>query len=254
MPFQVSSSSIVCGKKIAEWTFSFSMSRLAKTQNSPHSSPTLEFMKTTFSGFVQSMGDAVASASDAATTAVSASLTTAKNSAEKAGHSALEFGMSAGEALGGVAHAASSFTSRAGESVSDGAAKSFAAVKSGAIAAGESVATGAKSAAIGLGAVADSAGHALGQLGVLVGDLNGDGKVDIEDAKIAAAKMRDVAGATAAELGQLGKSALQSQLVKDTAAGAVVGGVLASAIPFVGTFTGATVGAAVGAYKSIGKK
>jgi hypothetical protein len=89
---------------------------------------------------------------------------------------------------------------------------------------------------------------------VLVGDLNGDGKVDIEDAGIAAAKMRDVAGAAAAELGQLGKSALQSQLVQDAAAGAVVGGVLASAIPFVDTLTGATVGAAMGAYKGIGKQ
>jgi hypothetical protein len=211
-------------------------------------------MRTTFPGFVQSVGDAVASATDAATTAVSASLTAAKNSVEKVGHSALDSGTSAGEAHGSAAHAASGFTSRAGESILDSVAKSLAAVKSGAIAAGESVAAGAKSAAIRIGAVADSAGHALGQLGVLVGDLNGDGKVDIEDAKIAAAKMRDVTGAAAAEFGQLGKSALQSQPVKDAAAGAVVGGVLASAIPFVGTLTGATVGTALGAYKSIGKK
>jgi hypothetical protein len=192
-------------------------------------------------------GDIFASATDAA-------LASAKNSAERVGHSALEFGTSVGEALGGVADAASSFTSRASESVSDGADKSLAAVKSAAIVAGESAAAGARSAAIGLGAVADSAGHALWQLGILVGDLNGDGKVDIEDAKIAAARMRDVTGAAAAELGQLGKSALQSQLVQKAAAGAVVGGVLASAIPFVGTLTGATVGAAVGAYKSVGKK
>jgi hypothetical protein len=60
----------------------------------------------------------------------------------------------------------------------------------------------------------------------------------------------------AEELGQLGKSALQSKLVQDAAAGAVVDGVLASMIPIpiLSTVTGATVGAALGVYKSIGKK
>jgi len=53
-------------------------------------------MKTTFPGFVQSVGDAVALATDTATTVVSASLTTTKNSAEKVGNSAREFGASAG--------------------------------------------------------------------------------------------------------------------------------------------------------------
>jgi len=209
-------------------------------------------MKSIFSDFVKSVGDAVASATDTA----SASLTTAKNSAEKVGHSALEFGTSAGEALGGVANAASNFTARAGESISDSAFKSLSVVKSGAMAAGESATAGAKSAGTALGVAADSAGNALGALGVLVGDLNGDGKVDFEDAKIAAAKVRDVAGVAAEELGQLGKTTLQSKLVQDAAAGAVVGGVLASMIPIpiISTVAGATVGAAVGAYKSIGKK
>ena len=213
-------------------------------------------MKSTFSDLIKSVGDAVESVTDTATAAVIASLTTAKNSAEKVGHSALEFGTSAGEALGGVANAASSFTARAGESISDSASKSLSVVKSGAAAAGESATAGAKSAGTALGVAVDSAGNALGALGVLVGDLNGDGKVDFEDAKIAAAKVRDVAGVAAEELGQLGKSALQSNLVKDAAAGAVVGGVLASMIPIpiISTVAGATAGAALGAYNSIGKK
>ena len=104
--------------------------------------------------------------------------------------------------------------------------------------------------------VTGAAGNTLSALGVLIGDLNGDGKVDFEDAKIAATKVREVAGAAAGEIGKLGKSALQSKLVQDAAAGAVVGGVLASMIPIpiISTVTGATAGAALGAYKSIGKK
>jgi hypothetical protein len=213
-------------------------------------------MKSTFSDLVKSVGNAVASATDTAAAAVGASLTKVENSAEKVGHSTLEFGTSAGEALGGVANAASSFTARAGESISDSASKLLSVVKSGAVVAGESATAGAKSAGMALGVAADSAGNALGALGVLIGDLNGDGKVDFEDAKIAAAKVRDVAGVAAQELGQLGKTTLQSELVQDAAAGAVVGGVLASMIPIpiISTVAGATAGAAVGAYKSIGKK
>jgi hypothetical protein len=116
-----------------------------------------------------------------------------------------------------------------GDAVSENAAKSFAVVKHGASAAGVSASTGAKSAGAALGVVADSAGNALGALGG-IGDLNGDGKMDFGDAKIAAAKVRNVAGAAAGEIGQLGKSALQSKLVQEAAAGALVGGVLASMI------------------------
>lgn len=168
----------------------------------------------------------------------------------------LGFGRSAGEAVAGTADAASNFASIAGDSISDSATKSLTAVKAGALVASESAAAGAKSAGTALGFAVDSAGNALGALRVMVGGLNGDGKVGFEDAKIAAAKARDVAASAAAELGQLGKSTLQSKLVQDEAAGAVVGGVLASMIPIpiISTMTGATVGAALGVYKSIGKK
>lgn len=86
--------------------------------------------------------------------------------------------------------------------------------------------------------------------------MTGDGKVDFEGPKIAAARVLSVAGAAGDELGQFGKSALQSKLVQDAAAGAIVGGVLASMIPLpiISTAVGATAGAALGAFKSIGNK
>ncbi|WP_426195545.1 hypothetical protein [Massilia sp. DWR3-1-1] len=65
----------------------------------------------------------------------------------------------------------------------------------------EFVASGAKSAGTAFGVAADYSGNSLSALGILVGGLNCDGEVDLEDPKIAAAKVRDVAGAAAAELG-----------------------------------------------------
>jgi len=120
--------------------------------------------------------------------------------------------------------------------------------------AGDSASASAKSAATALGVAADSAGEELGAVGLLAGDLNDDGKVDLEEAKLAAAKVIAVAGSAASKLGQLGKSALQSELVKGAAAGAVVGGALASVLPVIGTATGAAAGAVLGTYKSVGKK
>lgn len=213
-------------------------------------------MKNKLSGFVKSIGHAVSSAADAATAAADTSFIVVNSSAGKAGQSVLELGRLAGGKIGHAAEVTGNFTSKAGGLVSERAEKSYTVLKHGANTVGQSASAGAKSAGAALGVAADAAGNALGALGVLVGDLNGDGKVDFEDAKIAAAKVRDVAGATAVELGQLGKKALQSQLVQDTAAGAAVGGVLASMIPipFLSTVAGATAGAAFAAYKSLGKK
>ncbi|GAA4026874.1 hypothetical protein [Actimicrobium antarcticum] len=104
-----------------------------------------------------------------------------------------------------------------------------------------------------IGEVMLSTGQMIKAGGVIIGDLNGDGKVDEEDFKIAAAKIKDIASATATEVGILGKEALHSDIVKDAAAGAIVGGAIASVIPFVGTITGATVGAVAGVVKSIRK-
>lgn len=202
-------------------------------------------MKNKISEMVRNVGDTVSSASSSAVSSLSG-----------VKRSAVELGKSAGDMIGDAVDATSNLASRAGDSISVTAAKSFGVIMSGASIAGDSAASGAKSAAAALRTGADVAGETLSAVGVLVGDLNGDGKVDFEDAKIAATKVKHVAADAASEIGQLGKAALQSNLVKDAAAGAVVGGVLASMIPIpiVSTITGATAGAALGAYKSIGKK
>lgn len=87
-----------------------------------------------------------------------------------------------------------------------------------------------------------------------VGDLNGDGKIDAEDFKIAAARGKQLASAGIDEASKLGKSVMQSDLAKEAAAGAVVGAVIAVPVPVVGPVAGAVVGASMGAYKHFTKK
>jgi len=110
----------------------------------------------------------------------------------------------------------------------------------------------------------DSASHSIidaasaaknfgGKVAVHVGDLNGDGKVDADDYKIAADKAKQIVSAASDEAVKLGKSAMQSDLVKDAVAGAVVGGAIASIVPVIGTVAGAAVGASLGAYKNFTK-
>lgn len=101
--------------------------------------------------------------------------------------------------------------------------------------------------------VSTAAKNLGGMVAIQVGDLNGDGKIDAEDFKIAAAKTKQMASVVADEAVKLGKGALQSDLVKDVAAGAAVGAVVAIPIPIVGPVVGATVGAGLGIYKNITK-
>lgn len=89
---------------------------------------------------------------------------------------------------------------------------------------------------------------------VLVGDLNGDGKVDHKDAKIAADWAKNHASAVGDEAVRIGKEAMQSDMVKDAAAGAAVGAAIAIPIPVIGPFAGAAIGAGLGVYKNIMKK
>lgn len=102
--------------------------------------------------------------------------------------------------------------------------------------------------------VTQQAGKIIASTAELIGDLNGDGKVDIEDAKIALAKAKQVAASVANESAKLGKEVMQSELTKDVAPYAAIGAAIAIPIPFVGPAIGAAVGAALGLYKNATKK
>jgi len=102
--------------------------------------------------------------------------------------------------------------------------------------------------------VGQAAGKVVTTTAELVGDLNGDGKVDIEDAKIAMAKAKQVAASVAEESGKLGKEVMQSELVKDVAPYAAIGAAIAVPVPIIGPAIGAAAGAALGLYKNATKK
>lgn len=99
-----------------------------------------------------------------------------------------------------------------------------------------------------------NAGKMITTTAELVGDLNGDGKVDIEDAKIALAKAKQIASSAVDESTKLGKEVMQSELVKDVAPYAAIGAAIAVPIPIVGPAIGAAMGAALGLYKNATKK
>ena len=75
-------------------------------------------------------------------------------------------------------------------------------------------------------------------------DLNGDGKVDAEDLKIALEKAKAIGSEVAEQTGKLAKGATDHPMVKDAAAGALVGGAIGAVLPVVGTAVGAPIGAA----------
>jgi hypothetical protein len=81
--------------------------------------------------------------------------------------------------------------------------------------------------------------------------LNGDGKVDQEDAKIAAAKAKRIASKTADKVGALAKEAGKHDMVKDAAAGAAIGAAVAIPLPVIGPVVGAAVGAVAGVAKNL---
>ncbi|MFZ2909280.1 MAG: SHOCT domain-containing protein [Candidatus Desulfobacillus denitrificans] len=95
---------------------------------------------------------------------------------------------------------------------------------------------------------------AISSATVLVGDLNGDGKVDAEDARVAAEWAKKQATCIGDEASKLGKAAIRSDLAKDAAAGAAVGAVVAVPLPVIGPLAGAAIGAGVGVYKNLNQK
>ncbi len=86
---------------------------------------------------------------------------------------------------------------------------------------------------------------------VLVGDLNKDGSLDHEDAKIAAAKAKSAASKVAEGAGTLAKAAAKHDMVKDAAAGAAIGAAVGIPVPILGPAAGAAIGAIVGVAKNL---
>lgn len=100
---------------------------------------------------------------------------------------------------------------------------------------------------------ADKAKSTASKAAVLAGDLNGDGKVDEEDARIAAEWAKEKATSIGREASKLGKEAMRSDLAKDAATGAGIGAAVAIPIPVVGPMAGAAIGAGMGVYKNLTK-
>lgn len=100
----------------------------------------------------------------------------------------------------------------------------------------------------------DKAKEVASSTAVIVGDLNGDGKVDEEDARIAAEWAKKTATSVGNEASRITKEALSSDMAKDAAAGAAVGAAIAVPVPVIGPMAGAAIGAGVGVYKNLTKK
>jgi len=86
---------------------------------------------------------------------------------------------------------------------------------------------------------------------LLAGDLNDDGHVDQEDARIAAGKARGAASKVAKGAGKLAKAAAKHDMVKDAAAGAAIGAAVGIPVPVIGPAAGAAIGAIVGVAKNL---
>lgn len=109
---------------------------------------------------------------------------------------------------------------------------------------GQSIGKSASEAAKASAALGSKATKAASATLDFVGDLNGDGKFDVEDLRIAKATAAKVALEVGGEAASLGKAALRHPLTKDAAAAALVGGAVGAALPLVTVAVGAAAGAA----------
>lgn len=88
-------------------------------------------------------------------------------------------------------------------------------------------------------------------VGEKVGDLNGDGKVDAEDFRIAAEKAKHAASIAGGHAREFGKRLSENELAQDSAKAAAVGAAVAVPVPLIGPVAGAAMGGALGAYKHL---
>ena len=94
-------------------------------------------------------------------------------------------------------------------------------------------------------------GEEVREAAVRVGDLNEDGTVDQEDAKIANAKAKRIMSKVADKSGTLAKELAKHDMVKDAAAGAAIGAAVGIPVPVIGPAAGAAIGAIVGVAKNL---
>ena len=97
-------------------------------------------------------------------------------------------------------------------------------------------------------------GDGMSSVASVICDVNGDGKVDIEDFKHFVNTSKQLADDTLNEATKLGKEVAKSETVKDAAAFAAVGAAVAIPVPLVGPLAGAAIGAGLSLYKNFVKK
>lgn len=166
----------------------------------------------------------------------------------------------ASETVGVVAQNATNSAIAAGEAISVAAgvagrtlSAAAAQVSSAASSAASGVSVAAVKAAELSSAIAVRASEVAWSGAILVGDLNGDGKLDAADVKIARAATAQAAIVVGAEAADLGKSVIRSDMVKQAAAGAALGAVIAIPLPVIGPAIGASIGAIIGMWRSATK-